>query len=310
MERFFHASFRTPLDGVGFDKSRSSGDDTVLSGRCACGQVSYVARLREPTLTHCGCQSCRRYHAASFAASVATMPDAVNFQGETRVYRHSCARFGTVERIACSKCYGKLASRLMGPVPNAMHLAAGSIVDESVPLGTAFDWQRSTPPVETVWGSSLPSLDPYGQERPLPLEVTPEGGCVCGACRFEASGLLPGQLQHCYCVLCRQLSGSAFMTWMPCDLDEFQWTKSNSLRVIRTTAHGRRHICRECFSVMTIVYDSEPDVIWPAAGSLDDALLPNNFSSYNYRSIHICCEWMQPWHLLPDDGLPRLRFAG
>ena len=28
------------------------------------------------------------------------------------------------------------------------------------------------------------------------------------------------------------------------------------------------------------------------------------------RSIHICCSMMPPWYRLPDDGLPRLPYAG
>ena len=63
---------------------------------------------------------------------------------------------------------------------------------------------------------------------------------------------------------------------------------------------------------MTIVYDSQPDCIWPAAGTFDDTQLAEASSKdlMWYRVIHICCAYMQPWYLLPDDRLPRLKYAG
>ena len=37
-----------------------------------------------------------------------------------------------------------------------------------------------------------------------------------------------------------------------------------------TTKHGQRHFCTACGTTMTIVYDSQPDCVWPAAGTLED----------------------------------------
>lgn len=79
------------------------------------------------------------------------------------------------------------------------------------------------------------------------------------------------------------------------------------LRLQRTTGHGQRHFCGTCGSCLTIVYDSQSDCIWPAAGVLEDVDMEK---AEWYRVIHICCSMMQSWYLLPDDGLPRLKYAG
>jgi hypothetical protein len=69
--------------------------------------------------------------------------------------------------------------------------------------------------------------------------------------------------------------------------------------------------------VLTIVYDAQPDCVWPAAGAIDDDAYPpaggaegGELSAALGRVIHICCTDMQGWYELPDDGLPRLKYAG
>ena len=117
-------------------------------------------------------------------------------------------------------------------------------------------------------------------------------------------------MQHCYCGLCRRLSGSVCQTWVPVRPTGFTWTASGALTLVRTTAHGQRHMCAECGTTLTIVYDSQPDCIWPVAGVLDDDSLPADMPMALGRVIHICCSMMQTWHALPDDGMPRLKHAG
>ena len=140
------------------------------------------------------------------------------------------------------------------------------------------------------------------------------GGCACGACRFEAPADANFQTQHCYCNLCRRQSGSVAQTWVPVRPNTFRWTANDGskLELVRTTRHGQRHMCKGCGTTMTIVYDSQPDCIWPAAGALDDHAYPAGAALHAAlcRSIHICCSMMPPWYRLPDDGLPRLPYAG
>lgn len=101
---------------------------------------------------------------------------------------------------------------------------------------------------------------------------------------------------------------------MPVRPDGFRWTRSDGLELVRTTGHGQRHECSHCGGVLSIVYDSQPDCIWPVAGAIDDDAYPpaegGALAASLCRVIHICCGDLQPWYQLPDDALPRLRYAG
>ena len=199
------------------------------------------------------------------------------------------------------------------------------------------------------------------QDLTVPLILT--GSCACGQCRYQIRlPYMATEFQHCYCRLCRQFSGSAFQTWMPVERSDFQWMPSRLRRppwsnkaspqtetqgssfeppLIRTTPHGRRHVCPTCHGVLTIVYDDQPDVVWPAAGGLDDEYddpsLGHGYDKRNteattnltatataetnqpiggnptmihlYRVCHICCAYCPPWYQLPKDGLKRISEA-
>ena len=46
------------------------------------------------------------------------------------------------------------------------------------------------------------------------------------------------------------------------------------------------------------------------AGTVSDESMTLASGQHVSRVIHICCSMMQGWYELPDDKLPRLRFAG
>jgi hypothetical protein len=111
------------------------------------------------------------------------------------------------------------------------------------------------------------------------------------------------------------------MTWMPVFNEDMKWTTaitSGSFAgargygppdLVRTTPHGQRHFCPECRAALTIVYDDQPDVTWPAVGGYDDNSLPSDKTEMEdslYDVIHICCNYKQSWHEIPQDGLPRI----
>ena len=107
------------------------------------------------------------------------------------------------------------------------------------------------------------------------------GGCACGRVQYRIhhpGGTIdiPNELPICYCRLCRQMSGTAFVPWIYITnkKNHFQWittTTTTALKLIRTTAFGRRHVCTYCGTVLTILYDEEKkDYIWPTAASIYD----------------------------------------
>ena len=60
---------------------------------------------------------------------------------------------------------------------------------------------------------------------------------------------------------------------------------------------------------MTIVYDEQPDYIWPCAGSLEDSSLPKDATDigrYFNRVCHICCADSPAWLKIREDGMERI----
>lgn len=158
-----------------------------------------------------------------------------------------------------------------------------------------------------------------------PQHVT--GSCACGTYRYQINypsiTSATTELQHCYCQLCRRLSGGPFQTWMPASRKYFKWlprkgsdsdtAPPHEPPMYRYTGHGRRHVCDNCGGVLTIVYDADGDyVVWPAAGSIDDSCLPptkEEMSKFLYGVCHICCRYRQSWYALPNDGNSRISEA-
>ena len=201
----------------------------------------------------------------------------------------------------------------------------GPINDESIPQLHAKRWAQQLKQIENNiqsqsttdnntcrWINALPDRTRIKSSKydAPPTRTKWSGGCSCGVNRYEIDVSRLTQLQHCYCYICRELSGGPFMTWLPIDKDNFVWKQSSSetLSLVRTTPFGRRHICKICRGVLTIVYDSQPDLIWPCAGGLDDACLPDNkeMGGFLNRVCHICCRDKPPWLQLPNDGMERL----
>jgi hypothetical protein len=181
-----------------------------------------------------------------------------------------------------------------------------------------------------IWLSALPQWDDLDY-KDRPGLRTIHGGCACGRSQYTIRCYTPpSELQHCYCRLCRQCSGSAFQTWVPIPQEFFSWNikhqhdgGEDSLQTntnleeepdfIRTTAHGGRHMCRNCRGVLTIVYEEdEGATIWPAAGGFYDESLPltqQGMNAYLNRVVHIGCSWKQSWYSIPYDGMDRLDMA-
>ena len=169
-------------------------------------------------------------------------------------------------------------------------------------------WAKALPPAAITTSSNTYINDDIINE----LDENPilwTGSCACGNCAYELTIDYPTELQHCYCHLCRELSGSGFMTWIPIEKQNFRWVNKKSVRLVRTTPFGRRHICMDCQGVMTIIYDDQPDHVWPSAGGLDDSSLPTtriDMGNYLNRVCHICCRYQPAWLKIPDDGMEKI----
>jgi len=306
------------------------GNDIILQYTCNCGKVIIDISLPASTnlqknVWNCHCETCRRYHTAAYASYINVSEDQINIhQGQKDIgkFVSSCqsiegAADDNIERWYCTKCSSKLLSK--DKYNNCYWVNLGSIKEDTIPKSNANRWKEQLQQIENnirtdsscKWLNALPDNTVTTSKRDKPPEETRwTGGCICGKCQYEISITRLTQLQHCYCNLCRQLGGS-FMTWFPIDKNNFAWKQQSTeaVNLVRTTPFGSRHICKHCRGVMTIVYDSQPDLIWPCAGSLDDVSLPKSTEetgSYLNRVCHICCRDKPSWLQLPDDGMERL----
>ena len=73
--------------------------------------------------------------------------------------------------------------------------------------------------------------------------MTLEGGCACGAVRFEASGE-PWRCGLCHCMTCRKLGGSVFNAFAIFPREAVRITGTTA--IFRSSERGRQHFCPAC----------------------------------------------------------------
>lgn len=82
-----------------------------------------------------------------------------------------------------------------------------------------------------------------------------QGGCLCGAVRFEVE--LPSKwCAHCHCSMCRRAHGAGYVTWAGFASDHFGLTQGERhLQWYESSAGARRGFCSTCGSSM--LFESE-----------------------------------------------------
>jgi hypothetical protein len=96
--------------------------------------------------------------------------------------------------------------------------------------------------------------------------VTPLGGCLCGAVRYEASAPLRGVVL-CHCEMCRRTHGH-FAAYTAVRKSALRLVESRGLKWYRSSPHARRGFCSECGA--SLFWEAnDRDTISIAAGTLD-----------------------------------------
>ena len=334
------------------------------------------------SLIDCHCPTCRRYHMAAFVRYLEIPANGVSVLGDSVVrYEDSCSELGLVQRIYCRRCSSKLLTRRntdtsnsgnnnrrsMPPLPQQVSQLStqstvlvnmGAIDNQSVPKNIMEQWRdknvhKWNQHMEASWArTTLFDLnddeDNDVNSIPKPPTIKVSGGCTCGKCQYEFDFQAPSEMQHCYCNLCRQLSGGMFMTWVPVNMNEhnFRWIDNGHVTIskgsnhqlssfpdatqpylgsdgshvplVRYTDIGKRHMCSQCGSNLSILYDTfnyddeedeEDRVVWLSAAGFDSIRFPFHVESYLSRLLHICCRFKPKWYPLPKDGIPRIKDA-
>jgi hypothetical protein len=120
-----------------------------------------------------------------------------------------------------------------------------------------------------------------------------EGGCLCGAIRYEASGE-PYHITHCHCEDCRRSAGAPFVTWASFLRQNFRVTRGEMREI--SFAGRVRSFCPQCGSSLAFQFSPEIDEIDLTVSCFDHPELIS-------PADHIWVQDRLPWIKL-SDGLP------
>lgn len=121
-----------------------------------------------------------------------------------------------------------------------------------------------------------------------------EGGCLCGAVRFRATGQ-PGKPHTCSCTTCRRHSGSLTLTWVEFPANSVEWLgPAGKPAVWRSSSYSSRAFCPDCGTTIGAL-DDEPTVAL-VAGAFDKPHLKELAPTY-HSYVSRQPRW---WHVHSD----------
>lgn len=100
-----------------------------------------------------------------------------------------------------------------------------------------------------------------------------QGGCLCGALRFEATAA-PLRLTLCYCTFCQRATGSTHMV-EPIFARNAHRMIAGAPKIFSLTSSGSGkrvdvHFCPQCGTKLYLGFERFPDVVGVYAGTFDD----------------------------------------
>ena len=125
--------------------------------------------------------------------------------------------------------------------------------------------------------------------------MTAEGGCRCGACRYELALEELPRVYACHCHICQRASGSAFS--LQALVPEDRLTVTGPIVVHEITTGDRTSVQRFCGTCHSRVYNTNtrrPGLAVVRAGTLDR-------SEELVCVAHIFTAYRQRWVAIPDD---------
>jgi hypothetical protein len=120
-----------------------------------------------------------------------------------------------------------------------------------------------------------------------------QGGCSCGAVRYEAQAT-PFHMTLCHCADCRRAAGAPAVAWFSVRADAVRWSGTAPVRH-RSSAAVERSFCGRCSTQLSYRNDAYPDEIDLTTCSLDDpdTLPPHDhtFAARQLRWLHQADGW-------------------
>jgi hypothetical protein len=106
-----------------------------------------------------------------------------------------------------------------------------------------------------------------GEETKMPTTEI-QGGCLCGAVRYRATGA-PLQQCMCHCEDCRRACGAQSVAWITVPLDGFTWTQGEAAQ-FHSSPGVTRTFCGRCGTSLTYQHERRAQEVDITTGSLDD----------------------------------------
>lgn len=97
-----------------------------------------------------------------------------------------------------------------------------------------------------------------------------EGGCHCGACRYQLDIDALDDVAVCHCSVCRRSSGGTHVTWATVPLGDFRWTRDAPF-CYRPSCGGERYFCPACGAQMALWTPLASETIDVSVVTLDQA---------------------------------------
>jgi hypothetical protein len=129
-----------------------------------------------------------------------------------------------------------------------------------------------------------------------------EGGCLCGAVRYRASGT-PSDVTHCHCTLCRRASGAPFVSWASFRSARFSFTTGEPAR-FASSARAVRTVCNHCGTPLTFQLYEKVDQIDVTICSMDD---PERVTPQDHTWTRSQLSWIKLADELPRYATTRLK---
>jgi len=100
-----------------------------------------------------------------------------------------------------------------------------------------------------------------------------QGGCLCGAVRFEITGHIRNII-HCHCSQCRKAQGSAYATNGIVDASAFHITQGGeNLTGFDSSADQVKYFCKTCGSPIMSKRASLPDQVRVRLGTIETDII-------------------------------------
>jgi catechol 2,3-dioxygenase-like lactoylglutathione lyase family enzyme len=130
-----------------------------------------------------------------------------------------------------------------------------------------------------------------------------EGGCLCGAVRYRATGAASFPTL-CHCTSCRRAAGAPAVAWVTFPAASFRFTRGEPAR-FRSSPPVVRSFCARCGTPLTYEHEAFASAVDVTTASFDE---PERFPPVDHTWTSERLSWWRPEPRWPE--LPKSRAEG